>query len=72
MRKFLGICIIALAIAITATCVYAEVQNIKVSGDITTRAFARKGFADTDTFIKTCGSSSSFGWCHFFNYHHST
>ena len=63
MKKLLVLCVFALAIALTFSA-YAEVQNVKVSGDITTRAFARMGYGDPDMTITetfTWGANGNLG-----------
>ncbi|MEI8176671.1 MAG: alginate export family protein, partial [Candidatus Omnitrophota bacterium] len=43
MKKLMMLCIIALAVAI-ALPAFAEVQNVKVSGDLSARAIVRRGY----------------------------
>ena len=44
MRKFLGLVALVVAAALVAAPVYAEVQNVKVSGDVNVKAITHHDF----------------------------
>lgn len=44
MRKFVGLCALVVAVALVAVPAFAEVQNVKVSGDINVKAISRDNF----------------------------
>ena len=41
MKKFVGLCALAVAVALVAVPAFAEVQNVKVSGDIAVKAISK-------------------------------
>lgn len=49
MKKFMAILILVVAVLAFGVAAYAEVQNIKVSGALTTRAFGRLGYPNLQT-----------------------
>ena len=44
MKKFVGLCALAVAVALVAVPAFAEVQNVKVSGDINVKAISKDNF----------------------------
>lgn len=44
MRKFVGLCALVTAVALVAVPAFAEVQNVKVSGDINVKAISRDNY----------------------------
>ncbi|MBU4457590.1 MAG: alginate export family protein [Candidatus Omnitrophica bacterium] len=60
MKRLLTLCVVLTAIALAAAPVFAEVQNVKVSGDVKTTGVYREGYTLLDeTRLRSANASST-------------